>query len=67
MRNWVEMEGLLDRFPALQSKFQVYKFTKRSTNPMPHKKMGRRLVFDIERVDRWFDSLPGRDEIVDGD
>jgi hypothetical protein len=29
-------------------------------NPIPHKKHGKRLLFDVERVFRWFDGLPGK-------
>jgi len=59
MRKIVEMEGLIEVFPS--TKHQVYKFVKMPDNPLPHKKLGRRLVFDVERVYKWFDALPGRD------
>lgn len=43
------------------TKHQVYKAIRRHDHPLPFKKSGKRLLFDEERVLRWFDSLPGRD------
>ena len=58
-REIVDVEGLSDKTPF--SKGQIYKFTKRVENPLPHKKYGKKLYFDMERVYKWFDSLPGKD------
>jgi predicted DNA-binding transcriptional regulator AlpA len=43
---------------------QVYKLIRRQDNPLPFKKCGKLILFDLERVYKWFDSLPGRDETI---
>jgi predicted DNA-binding transcriptional regulator AlpA len=43
---------------------QVYKLIRRQENPLPFKKCGKLILFDLERVYKWFDSLPGRDETI---
>jgi hypothetical protein len=43
---------------------QVYKLIRRPDNPLPFKKCGKLILFDLEQVYRWFDSLPGRDETI---
>jgi hypothetical protein len=58
-RQIVRLEGLTERYPF--TKWQVYKMVRDPVNPIPHKKSGKTLLFDLERVDRWFDRLPGRD------
>jgi hypothetical protein len=61
MRRIVNLEQLVtNEFPAL-TKHQVYKAVRRSVYPLPHKKLGKRLLFDVEKVLRWFDGLPGKD------
>ena len=59
-RQIVDIEGLEDRMPF--TRHQIYKFIRRPESPLPHKKIGKKLYFDLERVDRWFDQQPGRDE-----
>ena len=61
-REIVNIEKLSERSPF--SKNQIYKLVKRPVDPLPHKKIGRNLYFDLEKVYRWFDSQPGRDESV---
>lgn len=58
-RQIVDLKGLSERLPL--STHQIYKGIKHATNPIPHKKFGKRLLFDLEKVWRWFDGLPGRD------
>ncbi len=61
-RQIVDLEGLTEILPF--TRHQAYKMVRRAVNPLPHKKLGRRLLFDLERVFAWYDSLPGRDETM---
>lgn len=56
----VDINGLEKQLPF--TKHQIYKMIKKPSNPLPHKKAGKKIYFDVEKVFRWFDSLPGRDE-----
>jgi hypothetical protein len=38
---------------------QIYKFARRPIDPLPHKKLGKQLRFDIEKVYQWFDRQCG--------
>jgi hypothetical protein len=62
-RQIVDIKGLSEHLPLNTN--QIYKATKHQKNPLPHKKFGKRLLFDLEKVWLWFDSLPGRDETLD--
>ena len=62
-RQIVDIQGLTKHLPFTVN--QIYKLTKRQNYPLPHKKVGKKLLFDLERVWKWFDSLPGKDETVD--
>ncbi|MFC1896601.1 helix-turn-helix transcriptional regulator [Thermodesulfobacteriota bacterium] len=64
-RQIVDIQGLAERLPF--SVNQLYKLTRHPKHPLPYKKCGKRLLFDLERVDKWFDSLPGRDMTCDED
>lgn len=59
MREIVNIEGLTKKLPM--TKHQLYKAVRDPKNPIPHKKFGKKLMFDMERVYRWFDRLPGKD------
>ena len=61
MRQIVDIKGLRERVLPDFTENQLYKWVRDPLNPLPHKKMGKRLLFDVEKVWRWFDSLPGRD------
>jgi len=43
---------------------QIRKMIRRPENPLPYKKCGKILMFDLERVFKWFDGLPGRDQTL---
>ena len=43
------------------TRHQVYKFVRRCNDPLPHRKIGKHLRFDVEKVWRWFDRQPGCD------
>jgi hypothetical protein len=58
-RQIIDVNELSERLPM--SKNQIYVAIKNPENPLPYKKFGKRLYFDLERVYLWFDSLPGRD------
>jgi len=62
-RQIVDIKGLAELLPF--SVHQIYKLTKRQDYPLPHKKIGKKLLFDLEKVDQWYDSLPGRDQTMD--
>ena len=53
------IDGLCEALPLSPS--QAYKLTKRLDDPLPFKKVGKRLWFDMERVYRWLDRQPGSD------
>lgn len=59
MRQIVDIKGLTQVLPLTVN--QLYKAVRDPLNPIPHKKYGKRLLFDLEKVFRWFDGLPGRD------
>ena len=61
MRQFLDIKALNDKvFPNFTVN-QIYKWVRDPLNPIPHKKLGKRLLFDVEKVFRWFDALPGRD------
>ena len=61
-RQIVDIQGLTEHLPLTVN--QIYKAIRRPEHPLPFKKCGKRLLFDVERVYRWFDDLPGRDETI---
>jgi hypothetical protein len=58
-RQIVDIKGLSALTPFTVN--QIYKKIRSPENPLPYKKCGKRLLFDMEKVYRWFDSLPGKD------
>jgi hypothetical protein len=46
------------------TKHQIYKLIKNPENPLPHKKIGKKLYFDMERFYKWFDRMPGSDRTL---
>lgn len=58
-RQVVDIKGLAasDQFPW--SMDQIRDLMKRADYPLPHKRVGKKYYFDLERVWKWFDSLPG--------
>jgi hypothetical protein len=62
-RQIVDIKGLGEYLPL--SINQIYKGVRDPHNPIPHKKYGKRLLFDLEKVWKWFDSLPGKDTTDD--
>ena len=58
-RQIVDIKGLAGHLPL--TIHQIYKGVRDPSNPIPHKKWGKRLMFDLERVFKWFDDLPGKD------
>lgn len=61
-RQIVDIKGLTGYLPLTIN--QLYKAVRSPVNPIPHKKWGKRLMFDLERVYQWFDNLPGRDNTI---
>jgi hypothetical protein len=59
VRRIVDIQGLTGVLPLTVN--QIYKGVRNPMNPIPHKKYGKRLLFDLEKVFKWFDALPGRD------
>ncbi|ACL05865.1 hypothetical protein Dalk_4183 [Desulfatibacillum aliphaticivorans] len=64
-RQIVDIKGLSEKMPFTEN--QLYKLVHKPDNPLPYKKCGKRLLFDLERVYRWFDGLPGKDETLNDD
>ncbi|HOH81543.1 MAG TPA: hypothetical protein PLS25_07930 [Methanoregulaceae archaeon] len=57
------MSKLIELFQdAGWTKAKIYHWTRRHDNPLPHKKNGKCLEFDLEKVYRWWDELPGKDQ-----
>jgi len=52
-RQYEDVEGVAKRFKLTHH--QVYKLMRRRPDPLPHRKVGKRLRFDVEKVDKWFD------------
>ena len=63
-RQILDIKGLAEspNFPFTEH--QIRKLIIRKDYPLPHKKVGKRIFFDLDRVYRWFDSLPGRDKAI---
>lgn len=40
---------------------QIYYWVSHPATPLPHKKAGKKLLFDGGQVLKWFDELPGKD------
>jgi hypothetical protein len=59
LRQIVDIQGLTGVLPLTVN--QIYKGVRDPVNPIPHKKYKKRLMFDLEKVFKWFDALPGRD------
>lgn len=59
----VDLKGLADRPEFPWSEHEIYKLIKHRDYPLPYKKIGKKYYFDIERVWKWFDRLPGRDQL----
>jgi hypothetical protein len=59
-RKIVNIEKLVELFAdAGWTKKKIYHWTRRRENPLPCRKNGRCLEFDLERVYEWWDELPG--------
>lgn len=58
-RQATDIEGIGKTFDL--TKHQVYKLVRRREDPLPHRRIGKRLRFDLEKCWRWFDRQPGRD------
>lgn len=62
MRQIVDLNKLCEILPLTQN--QAYKLCRVKNHPLPYKKCGKKLWFDMEKVFRWFDALPGRDQTL---
>ncbi len=47
----VDLDGLLESRPFIGSRSTIYK--KVSRGEIPHSKSGKRLIFDLNEVDKW--------------
>lgn len=47
----VDLDGLLEARPFIGSKVTVYR--KVSKGEIPHSKQGKRLIFDLNEIDKW--------------
>ena len=65
-RQIVDIKGLAEMSEFPWSEHEIRKLIKRSDHPLPWKRIGKKYYFDLERVWKWFDRLPGRDETIDG-
>jgi len=58
-RQITDVKGIGERFRF--TPHQIYKLVRRQTDPLPHRKIGKHLRFDVEKCWRWFERQPGRD------
>jgi hypothetical protein len=58
-RQATDIQGIAQAFSLTTN--QIYKLVRRPVDPLPHKKIGRVLRFDLERAWNWFDRQPGKD------
>lgn len=58
-RQITDLEGIAERFCF--TKHQLYKLVRRPMDPLPHRKIGKHLRFDVEKCFKWFDRQPGQD------
>jgi predicted DNA-binding transcriptional regulator AlpA len=56
-RNLLTLNELIEKIPLTIN--QIYKAVRRRDYPLPHRKSGKRLLFDLDEVYTWFDLLPG--------
>lgn len=57
----VDIKGLEGRPEFPWTEHQIRDLLRRRDYPLPHKKLGKKYYFDLERVWKWFDGLPGKD------
>jgi hypothetical protein len=62
MRQITDIDGLSKILPMTVN--QLYKAIRRADYPLPYKKVGKKLLFDVDRVFQWYDSLPGKDNTI---
>ena len=63
MRTILDIKSLAARAELPWSEHDIYKLIKRQDFPLPHKRLGKKYYFDLEAVYKWFDRLPGRNNI----
>lgn len=60
-RTILDITGLCERFKdAHLTANQIYKWT-RKEDPLPYRKIGKKLFFDEEKFLKWWDKQPGKD------
>ena len=57
MRQATDIQGVAQALCL--TKNQVYKLVRRREDPIPHKKLGKVLRFDLEATWKWFDRQQG--------
>jgi len=62
-RQIVDIDELSKLFPFTKS--QIYKLIRHTDHPLPYKKAGKRLLFDVGSVLNWFDNLPDKNNDVE--
>jgi predicted DNA-binding transcriptional regulator AlpA len=58
-RQYLKIEKVAQIFDM--SRHQIYKLVRRPQDPLPHRKIGKHLRFDEERIHQWFLRQPGSD------
>jgi hypothetical protein len=56
-RQVTDVDGIGELFRF--SKHQIYKLVRRPVDPLPAKRIGKHLRFDVEKCWKWFDRQPG--------
>jgi hypothetical protein len=59
LRQILDVQGIGKIFCLTEN--QIYKLTRRPVDPLPHRKLGKVLRFDVEKCMRWFQRQPGSD------
>ena len=58
-RRMLDLQGVEKEFPW--TNYQIYHYARRAQDPLPHRKIGKKLYFDEEKIWKWFERQPGSD------
>jgi hypothetical protein len=66
VRQIVDISGIAKLFDFVDQEGRprvsvIYKLVRRPVDPLPHRKIGKHLRFDVEKCLSWFDGQPGTD------
>jgi len=59
MREILRIDEVAARLSLTKS--QIYHLLRHPEHPLPHKKAGKVILMDWQKILAWYDGLPGRD------